>query len=178
MKIELKELTKEDDIEIYDMLQTIPSHENGYTNDVCKMTFDEYKNWLVKSYESSLEKGLINGYKVPQTTYWLYVNSLPAGKGDIRHFLTDALKNNGGNIGLTIAPLYRGKGISKVFLKLLLEKAKELNVDGMLATIELKNTASYKMALSCGFELVKKSDTHYYVENTVYKEKNNLSHLL
>ncbi|RAZ93969.1 GNAT family N-acetyltransferase, partial [Klebsiella oxytoca] len=82
-------------------------------NNANGLSFAEYKDWLQKKYAESQQTGLVDGWKVPSTTYWLYVDGRPAGFGTIRHFLTDALREAGGNIGYGIAPAYRRKGYGK-----------------------------------------------------------------
>ena len=99
------------------------------------MSFEEYKQWLINKQIESEQKGLVDGWKVPSTTYWLYVDNVPVGFGSIREFLTDALRVAGGNIGYGIAKPYRGKGYGKELLKLLLEKANESGIDKVLITI-------------------------------------------
>ena len=100
------------------MLQEIPKEENGLVNSGNGLSFAEYKEWLKKKCAESEQIGLVDGWKVPSTTYWLYVDGKPAGFGAVRHFLTDALRKAGGNIGYGIAPRHRGKGYGKKLLGL------------------------------------------------------------
>ena len=62
-------------------------------------TVEEYKNWLIKKQAESEQTGLVDGWKVPSTTYWLCVDGAPVGFGNVRRFLTEALRKTGGNIG-------------------------------------------------------------------------------
>lgn len=120
---ELKKLSKNAGRDIYELLQLIPKDENGLINKANGLSFDEYRQWLINKQIESEQKGLVDGWKVPSTTYWLYVDNVPVGFGNVRKFLTDALRVSGGNIGYGIAAPYRGKGYGKELLKLLLEKA-------------------------------------------------------
>lgn len=68
-------------LEIYNMLQDIAKEENGFIKSVYGKTFEEFEEWLEESNCLSLEKGLIDGWKVPTTIYWLYIDNKPAGMG-------------------------------------------------------------------------------------------------
>ena len=77
-----------------------------------------------------------------------YADGKPVGFGSIRHFLTDALRKVGRNIGYGIAPKYREKGYGKIILGLLLEEANRLGINKALVTIQLDNAASRAVALA------------------------------
>ena len=49
MNYELRKLTISDDVDIYEMLQEIPKDENGFINSTNGRTFEEYKQWLIRS---------------------------------------------------------------------------------------------------------------------------------
>lgn len=132
------------------MLQEIPKEENGLINEANGLSFEEYKEWLKVKYVESGQTGLVDGWKVPSTTYWLYVDENPVGFGSIRHFLTDALREAGGNIGYGIALKHRGKGYGKEILGHLLKEASQLGIDSALVTIHLDNVASKAAALANG----------------------------
>lgn len=161
--IELKELSADDGMDVYLMLQEIPKKENGLMNNANGLSFEEYKEWLRGKYAESRQIGLMDGWKVPSTTYWLYVNEEPVGFGTIRHFLTDALRKAGGHIGYGIAPRYREKGYGKIILGLLLEEASRLGIDKVLATILLGNAASKAVALANGGIIIEQTDERIYV---------------
>lgn len=129
----------DDGRDIYDMLQTMPEKENGLINRVNGMRYEEYKEWLVQKQLESQQTGIKDGWKVLSTTYWLYVNGVPVDFGNVRNFLTETLKEAGGNIGYGIAPLYRGKGYGKELLHLLLLKVREAGMEKALLTIHTDN---------------------------------------
>lgn len=130
--LELKRLSVDDGLDIYTMLQEIPAEENGLINKANGLTFDEYKEWLIVKQRDSEQEGIVDGWKVPSTTFWLYADGIPVGFGSVRHFLTEALRKAGGNIGYGIAPAFRGKGYGKELLRLLLNEAKEMGIDKVL----------------------------------------------
>ena len=78
---ELRKLSVNDGMDVYQMLQDIPLDENGLQNKVNGMTFEEYKDWLIKKQQESEMDGIVDGWKVPSTTYWLYADGVPVGFG-------------------------------------------------------------------------------------------------
>jgi hypothetical protein len=58
MDIELRQLSIEDDLNVYAMLQEIPKDENGFINGFNGMSFESYKEWLIKSDQVSKGIGL------------------------------------------------------------------------------------------------------------------------
>lgn len=161
--IELRRLSVDDGMDVYIMLQEIPKEENGFINRANGLSFEEYREWLKGKHAESEQIGLVDGWKVPSTTYWLYVDKKPVGFGSIRHFLTDALRKVGGNIGYGIAPEYRGKGYGKEILRLLLEEARRIGIDRVLVTIKLDNAASKAVALANGGVITGQTDERILV---------------
>ncbi len=133
MIIELRPLSVDDGIDIYEMLQEMPKNENGFVNNCNGRTFEDFRNWLIKSFNiangTSLEE-----WMVPQNIYWLYVDKVPVGMGKLRHYLTDKLKEEGHG-GYAIRPSYRNKGYGTLLLKLIIEQAKEIKIDRLLLTV-------------------------------------------
>ncbi len=160
---QLKKISAEDGRDIYDMLQTMPKDENGLINNVNGLSYEEFKAWLTVKQKESEQTGLVDGWKVPSTTYWLYADDIPVGFGNLRHFLTEALSKAGGHIGYGIAPQYRGKGYGKELLRLLLIEAKKMGLEKVLITIHTDNIASQKVALANGGLITEKTDERIYI---------------
>lgn len=80
--------------------------------------------------------------RVPSYEYWLMSDGRLIGRSGLRHRLTRSLENEGGNIGYDIRPSERRKGYGTLILKLTLEKARELGLDGVLVTCDEDNTGS------------------------------------
>ena len=161
--IELKRLSPDDGRDVYELLQSIPKEENGLMNNANGLTYEEYKAWLIKKQRDSEQVGIVDGWKVPSTTFWLCADGNPVGFGVVRHFLTDALRKQGGNIGYGIAPAYRGKGYGKELLRLLLKEAKRRGIDEALVTVHLDNLPSQAVALANGGVIVDKNDERVYI---------------
>ncbi|MDO8594492.1 MAG: GNAT family N-acetyltransferase [bacterium] len=118
----------------------------------------DVENSLVKRYSESADfdafitklrgemegKFLPEGY-VPHTVYWLVDGEKFIGWLDIRHRLTEHLREIGGNIGYAIRPTERGKGYGTAILKLALPKARELGIMKIRITCNADNIASAKI---------------------------------
>lgn len=143
-KFKLQKLSPSDGKEIYDMLQKIPREENSFQNGYHGMSFEEYKAELKDRYDESLGVNL-KPDRVPQTTYWFYVDDKPVGFIKIRHYLNDRLKEIGGHIGYTIAPEFRAKGYATKMLELALIEAKKMGIDKILITCDKDNSASRRV---------------------------------
>ena len=156
--LELKKLSVDDGFDVYKMLQEIPSEETGLLNKANGLTFDEYKEWLIAKQRDAEQKGIVDGWKVPSTTFWLYADGVPVGFGSIRHFLTEALSQAGGHIGYGIAPQFRGNGYGNEILRLLLKKADEIGLEKVLVTVDLDNIASQAVALANGGVITGRTD--------------------
>lgn len=163
MMLELKRLSVDDGLDIYTMLQEIPAEENGLINKANGLTFDEYKEWLIVKQRDSEQEGIVDGWKVPSTTFWLYADGIPVGFGSVRHFLTETLRKAGGNIGYGIAPAFRGKGYGKELLRLLLNEAKGMGIDKVLVTILLDNIASQAVAIANGGVVTERTDERVFI---------------
>lgn len=162
MDIELRQLSVNDDIDVYNMLQEIPKDENGFVNGCNGITFENYKQWLVKSDNTAKGIGL-EDWMVPQSTFLLYIDGIPVGFGKLRHFLTEKLREEGGHIGYSIRPSYRNKGYGKLLLRLIIEKAKEMGIDKILITVQNHNTYSIKVALANGGIIEKVTDIRHFI---------------
>ena len=150
MMLELKRLSVDDGLDIYTMLQEIPAEENGLINKANGLTFDEYKEWLIVKQRDSEQEGIVD-------------DGIPVGFGSVRHFLTEALRKAGGNIGYGIAPAFRGKGYGKELLRLLLNEAKEMGIDKVLVTILLDNIASQAVAIANGGVVTERTDERVFI---------------
>ena len=163
MGLTIRKLAIDDAEDIYNMLQEIPADENEFINSANGKTYDEYRLWLEKSYAASLQEGIIDGWKVPETIFWLFEDGKPVGFGKIRHYLTDRLLEAGGNIGYSIIPEARGRGLGKKLVARLIEEGRKIGVERLLFTIRNSNIPSIKAALANGGEIEKVTDERHYI---------------
>lgn len=161
--ITIKQLSLTDDKEYFDLLQSIPKNENGFENGACGLTYEEFQAWLEKQVAMSNGENL-QDWMVPQTIFWFLADGEPVGFGKIRHRLTDALRKAGGNIGYSIAPVYRGRGYAAQFVALLVDEMKARGMDEILFTIHADNAASIKVAEKCGAKKIQEVDGRVYLQ--------------
>ena len=151
----LKRLSLEDSCEIYKMLQEIAPDDNGFHNKANGMSFEQFEEWLKK--ELSVDNGCLEGWMVPQSSYWLYDGDRPVGYGRLRHFLNDSLKETGGHIGYAIRSSERGKGYGNKILALLLDECKKINIDTVQISANTDNIPSNKVIRNNGGVLIRTS---------------------
>jgi len=163
MSIELKKLTIHDGDDVYDFLQTLPADENGFMNPMAGKPREVFDEWLRRQAEGAEKTEIEDGWRVPQTTYWLYVDGRIVAMAKLRIFLTDALRESGGHIGYAVAPDVRGKGYATELLHLVMKEAAARGIDRALVTVNNSNPASIRVAQKCGGVVERVSDTHHYI---------------
>ena len=163
MQLTVRKVSPDDGSDIYRFLQQLPYDENGFINSVSGKTYDEYQLWLKGAVAACCQEGVVDGWKVPQSIYWLCLDGQPIGYGKVRLFLTESLRDAGGHIGLSIHPAFRGRGYGKTFLAMLIEECRTLGIEALLCTIRNENRASIQMALACGGVLDRVTDKRHYI---------------
>lgn len=162
MVIELRKLSVDDGMDIYNLLQQVPQDENGFINNCNGRSFDEYKAWLSKCEQMSHGE-VAETWQVPQTNYWLMVDGVPVGIGKLRDRLTEHLREVGGHGGYAIVPAQRGKGYGTMLLKLLIDEARRKGIDQLLLTVQNHNVPSIKVALHNGGVIERVSEDRHYI---------------
>lgn len=153
MKYELRPLTLADADKLYEFYQTIPASENGAANKAFGLTKPQFIEWIKQKEKSA--RGLdVRDDRVAATTYVLYVDDVPVGRSNLRHYLNAALEQDGGHIGLSVAPQYRGRGYSKILLHETLKRAKEKGINPVLVFHFADNIPACKMSESVGGKLM------------------------
>lgn len=157
----MRQLSPNDGMDVYEMLQRIGRAENHFQNPAHGMTFQQYKEWLVEQDHWSRGELLPEGYS-PETTYWLYAEDKPAAYGKIRHQLNDNSRTVGGNIGYAVDPLYRGKGIATVILSKLIQIADDMGIEEKLLSVEKFNYASKRVIEKNNGFVFKENELRWY----------------
>lgn len=150
MVTELRKLTTRDGRDVYDMLQEIPYEENGFFNNFNGVSFEEFPARLAAAAEAAEQQGLVDGWKVPQSHWWFFVDGVPVGMCKFRTLLTEKLLESGGNVGYAVRPSARGRGYAALMLAAMLDKAREQGLDRILITTNRDNLASQRVALANG----------------------------
>ncbi len=163
---ELIELSLEDGKKVYDMLQDIESEENRFHNSAKGLTFAEFKDYLIVNKRMAKGINLKEGY-VPQTIYWLWIDDKPVGMAKLRHYLNENLREKGGHAAYAVRKSERGRGYGKLILKELTTKAKEMDIEDLLLTVDDVNITSRKVIEANGGELekIKDGECYYWIKN-------------
>lgn len=158
----LQPISLTDGREFYDMLQHIGPQENGFINHACGIPYAEFPDYLAKKVDMTRGVGL-EDWMVPASTFWLMVDGVPVGQGNLRHRLTDALRERGGHIGYAVASDHRGKGYGKALLGLLLKEARRMGItEEILVTVYPDNAASRRVAEANGGQLRRETEERVY----------------
>ena len=163
MSVRLKRLSPDDGRDVYDMLQEIPNDENGFRNFILGEPYEAYRRWLAEEDAFSRSTQVVDGWRAPTTTFWLYDGDTPVGMGKLRHFLTDRLREGGGHVGYCVRPSCRGKGYSRLLLSALAGEARAMNLGSLLITVFEGNEPSLRTALSCGAKLERTANGRHYL---------------
>ncbi len=117
---------------------------------------------IFEKYENYRRGRNLKPNRVRADYYWLVdeEKSYFIGEISIRHTLSDALREYGGNIGYGVRYGEWGKGYGTLMLKLALEKAKSLALERILITCDDDNIASARVMEKNGFEMEDKVQ-HY-----------------
>lgn len=109
-------------------------------------TFDEWLEYVLAVETEKFKNG------VHASTFFSVRKSdnKIVGSIQLRHSLTEELRQHGGHIGYGIRPSERKKGYGKQQLQLVLEEAKRMGLDRVMITCEDYNKASAQTAISCG----------------------------
>jgi len=116
--------------------------------------YESYDEWLAKiSAQKEIKPSLTD---TPATTYFTIRKSdnKIIGSTQLRHYLTEKLQRDGGNVGYGIRPSERGKGYGVKQLALVLEEARVLNISQVMVHCSKDNRASAKVAIRNGGLLV------------------------
>ena len=158
----LQPVSLTDGREFYDMLQSIGAKEKGFHNSGYGIPYADFPAYLKRKVDMAQGIGL-EDWMVPAGTYWLMSDGVPVGQGNLRHRLTDALREAGGHIGYAVASDQRGKGYGKELLRLLLEEARRIGItEEILVTVYPDNIASRHVAEANGGELRRETEARAY----------------
>lgn len=70
---------------------------------------------------------------------------------------------DGANVGYSIRPSERNRGLGKQFLSLLIVESRELGVEKLLLTVRKDNISSVHVALANGGKIERTTDEKYYI---------------
>lgn len=147
----------------YALQENFLPDENGFTNPAFGYSLEEFRDYVRKRRGNSQGKELPEGF-VPDTVY-----VLENGAGDyvgifnLRHHLTDALRQGPGHIGYGIRREFRGRGYASAGLALALEKARQIvPEEEIYLSVNKTNPASLRVQLKNGSRIHHEDESHYY----------------
>ncbi|WKX09053.1 GNAT family N-acetyltransferase [Streptomyces sp. NL15-2K] len=115
-------------------------------------TPEGFARYVAAVREEELEEGRRPAGFVPGTWYWYVDGDTYLGRIQIRHRLTDQLRDYGGHIGYGVRPTARRRGHATAMLREVLPHARALGLERVLVTCDTTNTASRKVIEAGGGE--------------------------
>jgi len=98
--------------------------------------------WLANLADYERGAGLPAGF-VPHSSFWLVRDGVEiVAMSNLRHELSDALREHGGHIGYGVRPGARGRGYATTILRLTLERARARGIETALVMCDRDNVAS------------------------------------
>ena len=158
----------------YELFGKFQADEHGLVNDAYGLSRDEFAQYMRKVEDMHAGRNLPEGY-VPATKYILVNDSGDyVGIFNLRHRLTDFLRNGPGHIGYGVAREYRGHGYATAGLKLTLAKARELGIKEAYLSVHKTNPASLAVQQHCGARIDHEDKTEYYTRIATCTESDGL----
>lgn len=126
--------------------------------------FDGYMEyWQKRQFAENLPTD-----RVPSTTLFLFDDDKFVGVYDIRHYLNDFLKTQGGHVAGEIIPSERGKGYGREGLKLVLKWCHDnLKIDQVMVSCNAQNLASHRQLTAVLNEMGGKRDPDIKLDNHI-----------
>lgn len=136
-------------------MQDCKKADNGYTAGLgCLENFDSAQAveeaWVRQAMNESEGKNLPDGWVPAVQFYALNQDEQIVGMLNMRLQLSDFLLNDGGNIGYSVHPSFRRRGVAHAMLSQCLDYARDRGMHRLLLTCSADNVGSKKTILSCG----------------------------
>lgn len=158
----MRQMSLADAEAIYACLQELPS-ENGFGNDGYGLSYEEFVNDFIPRCERCAKGINLKPEHVPQDYYILFEDETAVGMFKLRPTLNDALRNGAGHIGYGIRQGYRGRGLGKAGLALMLEiAAPMLDEEEAYLSVNKTNPASLHVMLANGAYIHHEDEEEYY----------------
>ena len=141
-------------------------YDIGQTESLIKFMENDFKGYL-EDWQEKRGPEQPEG-KVPATTLFLFDDDKFIGFYNIRHYLNDFLKIQGGHIAYQIIPSERGKGYVKQGLKLVLKWCYDnLGTDEVMLSCNAENHASDRAMTSVMEEVGGHRDPDFKLDNHI-----------
>jgi len=169
MNLKLVKLTREYQTQVVEMLEEwYATGEKIVPYAIRKNDYHDFDYYL----ENLEIKEALDG-KVPDTTLFCLdeERNIFVGAVNIRHYLTEEMRLNGGHIGDGVRPSERRKGVATQMIGLALEECKKLGIDRVLMVCDKENIGSAKSIKNNGGVLENEvvvngvTEQRYWIEN-------------
>jgi predicted acetyltransferase len=108
-------------------------------------TPEGFARYVAAVREAELEEGRRPEGFVPATSFWYVDGDVYLGRIQVRHRLTDQLRDHGGLIGYGVRPTARRRGHATAMLREVLPHARALGLERVLVTCDTTNVGSRKV---------------------------------
>ncbi|HEY2473267.1 MAG TPA: GNAT family N-acetyltransferase [Candidatus Cybelea sp.] len=108
----------------------------------------------------------------PRDPYWIVKDGIVVGELNIRHRLTENLRQIGGHIGYHVHPKYRNQGIATFAVQEAVKLVALLGESEMLITCADDNAASARVVEKCGGVRIADSTLEGYAKRRRYVIQN------
>lgn len=108
-----------------------------------------WDGWLAMMRDRETGRTLPDGI-VPETFLLAIVDGEVAGRGSVRHRLTQRLEVVGGHVGYAVRPTFRRRGVATALLRGCLDVLRGLEVDMAVVTCADGNVASARIIEAAG----------------------------
>lgn len=132
----------------------VMSYKNAgdtYYYDKYKLGIEDFTHYVDLLTKMSLGQD-IKIDEVQTSSFWLISDGEVVGVVRVRHKELD----NAGHIGYDISPDYRNRGFGNSILRLALEKARSIGIEGAILTCKVSNIPSSKIIVNNGGKLLGK----------------------
>lgn len=134
-----------------DLLDEILEFANKLTAEDTFLTFDPGKKILKEDEKKWLENNLTNIANGKTVLLWAYFDGKIVGSVDVNRGLS-VRDYHIGAIGLMIDKDFRGEGIGKFLLKMIIEKAKQMGLRTLVLDVFSDNIAAINLYQKMGFK--------------------------
>ena len=155
-KLHLEQISLKHEEEVKRIKKEYDLNNEDYNGAFFIKNIENYEE-LIRELDKSANGIITNPKWVPGTCFVaIDSNDKIVGVGSLRHYLNDSLMKSGGHIGYSIVPSQRKKGYGTKILNLLLEKAKNKDIDKVLVTCLENNIGSARVIENNGGKLENK----------------------
>lgn len=168
MEIWLKEVSNNDGIEYFNLLNELSSYQDVYAKPIPEpIDYNEYKDFIAARVKLSQTYETFN--RIPTTTYWVMNINEPIGYATLKHKAD--FDKVGGHLGCCLKKEYQNKGIGKIVSEELSKIAYEdLGIDKIIYTSKNENKQSQRSLEKIDANFICSKDGYRFYEVDLTKK--------